>query len=138
KMAALGKLSAGLAHELNNPAAAVQRASSSMLTTLSLREAALRRLADQGLTATEWLKIDQVTQLVTAEATRVEQSGMTAIGVEEALEDWLVKHHVANAWEIAPELAETGLTAELLDPLAEALPEPTLAPALDWLNETAS
>lgn len=138
KMAALGKLSAGLAHELNNPAAAVQRASSSILRTLSLREAALRTLANQGLTAADWLEIDQVSQWVTSEANRVEQSGMIAIEAEQALEDWLVKHHVENAWEIAPELAETGLTAELLDPLAETLPESTLVPALDWLNETAS
>lgn len=136
KMAALGKLSAGLAHELNNPAAAVQRASSSMLDTLALREAALRRLADQGLTAADWLKIDQVTQLVTAETSSVEQADV--IAAEEALEAWLAQHHVANAWEVAPELAETGLTAEQLEPLAQSLPESTIAPALDWLHETAS
>lgn len=138
KMAALGKLSAGLAHELNNPAAAVQRASADMLGTLSSRETALRRLADLELTAAEWLKIDHVAQTVSAETGLVGQSGMVAAQEEEALEEWLRNHNVANAWEIAPALAETGITADLLDPLAEALPEATLAPALDWLNETAS
>lgn len=138
KMAALGKLSAGLAHELNNPAAAVQRASSSMLDTLASRDTALRTLANQGLTAAEWLKIDSVTQRVTTDSNQAEQSGMVSVEIEEALEAWLASHNVENPWKIAPELAETGLTPELLNPLAETLPESTLAPALDWLNDTAS
>ncbi len=138
KMAALGKLSAGLAHELNNPAAAVQRASASMLSTLSSRESALRSLAEQGLTASEWLVIDEITRLVTSESRTREHTGMPALDVEEALEIWLADHGITNSWELAPELAEAGLNIELLDPLAEALSANTLAPALCWLHETAS
>lgn len=136
KMAALGKLSAGLAHELNNPAAAVQRANAGLMDSLVRREAALRALASEGLDAAAWLRIDQLGQVVLRGDDWSVDSDASG-EAEDELEEWLDAHDVERGWEIAPGLVDAGVTVDQLDALAASIPPSTIAPTLDWLSGTA-
>ena len=109
KLMALGKLSAGLAHELNNPAAAAQRAAQSLMVSFeNIREVSLRLLRHS---STE----DQRNALfefeLTAGKSFAAQSGpapdpLELSDREERVSAWLEKHSVPEAWKIAATLAE--------------------------------
>jgi signal transduction histidine kinase len=108
KLAALGKLSAGLAHELNNPSAAARRSAAALRDCLvRLREAARNTEIgpeDCGLLAEREEEIRSTLKPAQFkdEFARVER--------EEAIQSWLEAHKVADAWKLSPSLADAGLT----------------------------
>src|SRR6202000_3083027 len=122
KLTALGKLAGNLAHELNNPSSAAQRAASGMLTEINavsngrLQLVALCLEAEQMESVLNWESC--VRQR--AKANLELQSGDTSLR-EEAISRWLEEHHIQNAWQIAPELAELGVEATALNPLLGVL-----------------
>jgi len=134
RMAALGRLAAGLAHEMNNPAAAVRRAAQS----LGDRRARLpellagfvrRHLDEPSLAAIEHLR---------AHAERPSSSSLTALersDREEVLVEWLEEHEVEEAWEAAGELTDTAVTIDHLETLASQLPRDVLPVAVAWVAE---
>ena len=135
KMAALGKLSAGLAHELNNPAAAARRSASTLRGALAAWQSHTFAIAGLGLTA------DQVNQLLaflhllqSRAATLSPLSPLEQSDRELVMEDWLNEQAVNNAWEIAPIYVTAGVTIDELQPLVAMMPtaKPTL---LVWLYE---
>lgn len=137
KLASLGKLSAGLAHELNNPAAAASRAVS------HLREAILRvqRLSlshdsrlDEGQRATA-LRVQQ--ELETRTATElVPLDPVARSDREQEIGDWLDEHSVPDPWDLAPSLVEAGVTTSCLNDLGQALQGEALQGVLTWLDAT--
>jgi signal transduction histidine kinase len=134
KMATLGTLAAGVAHELNNPAAATSRAAE------QLREA-LARLADaQQMLEAAALPPEARAWLGALERQARERAGrrsdldaVARADRESAVEEWLENNAVPGAWELAPALAAQELEPAALDQLSAALPVAALGTALVWL-----
>ena len=132
KMAALGKLSAGLAHELNNPAAAVQRASAGLRKTLQRRDTAMRQLAGVCLDPGIWQALEEI--LGRVQPDRLDPVALSA--AESAIETWMEDHDIARAWEYAPAFAEAGITERELAAFATKVPSTSLPDAVKWVTET--
>jgi signal transduction histidine kinase len=132
----LGTLSAGLAHEINNPAAATTRAVDDLKEACGTLLFSLRRLADDHISAQQFSRLDALrceldpSQLVT--------DPMELIDRQEALSSWLAGHHVDRDWEIAPQLAAAGGDLDWCERAAEALGAAALEPGLDWVASTLS
>jgi PAS domain S-box-containing protein len=137
KMAALGRLSAGLAHELNNPAAAAQRASTRLKESLTRRDAAARELNAADIAPSHWQRLEALEQA--GERHMSSDSILTPIEVsdrEEAMEKWLKAHGVARPWDVGTGLVQAGISESALKELASELPETALTAALVWLTES--
>jgi signal transduction histidine kinase len=137
KLAALGKLSAGLAHELNNPASAVRRSALGLREALATLRAANFELCREDLT-------DEVLEHLT-EIEKEVATEMTGSPVMDALERsdredtvtaWLEKHGVEKAWELAPALVEAEADEECLDKLSRQFPGKTMQFALRRMSAT--
>jgi len=129
KLVALGKLSAGLAHELNNPAAAAQRATASLREALeTVREASIR-LARHALSTEQREKIlnfeRQAKQISSNSADPLAQSDR-----EERITAWLEARHMPDAWKIAPAIADAGVEIAKLECLAGDVGDEVLSDAL--------
>ncbi|MBA2289561.1 MAG: PAS domain S-box protein [Chloroflexia bacterium] len=139
KMAALGKLSTGLAHELNNPAAAIQRASDRLAETLAPRDGAMRSLFSRGFSPDHWRTLEgSLKKAETGDYGRNDLDPLQTDELETALEQWLEDHDIDRAWEKAPGMVQAGLSADKLSHLAQLIPSPALTDALDWLSGTLS
>jgi signal transduction histidine kinase len=147
KLATLGKLSAGMAHELNNPAAAVQRGAGQLQAVFADMQRIHLRLADMGLTPLQveaLLDQDRLAQeRVKNPLDREVSSGSAALARsdrEVELETWLDARGVERAWEFAPALVGMGMTSSDLDDLGAGFTDDQLPTIIEWLycTHTAS
>ncbi len=119
KLTALGKLAGNLAHELNNPASAAQRAAAGMLE--ELRTFGRERFRLGGLCFTpeqsEEVRFWEERMRTDARRSGAPSSAALAGGGEDAIENWLRAHRVPQASPVAPDLAEAGVTPAHLDTL---------------------
>ena len=128
KMVSLGKLSAGLAHELNNPASAIERSAALLDKSLDEAEQATLALGASKLTDAQLAAIDAMrTSCLTASMHGV-LSPIQQAEREDDISDWLTGHAVND--QIAGALAETAVTLEALDQIALAISGPQLAAVL--------
>ncbi|WRZ88725.1 ATP-binding protein [Streptomyces sp. NBC_01007] len=137
RLLALGSLSAGLTHELNNPAAAAVRATS------SLRDRVAHMRQKLGMIASGPYARDALETLVEIQERTAEQvakatplTPLEASDREDALADWLDDHDIAGGWQLAPTFVQAGLDTDWLDQVAAAVDGPTLEGAVRWLNYT--
>jgi signal transduction histidine kinase len=131
KLISLGKLAAGLAHELNNPASAVLRDAKSMPEMLAAAEEAARTLGSAGLTTAQLEELERVhTFCMTTGSDRV-ISGLALADREEEIEQWLEAHGADSS--MADDLARTPVTHDTLDGLARSLQNTHLDAALRWI-----
>ncbi|MFG2943995.1 ATP-binding protein [Streptomyces adustus] len=137
RLLALGSLSAGLTHELNNPAAAAVRATA----TLRERVAKMRHklsVISSGPYPREALvsliEIQERTAELVAKAPTL--SPLEASDREDAVTDWLDDHGIPDGWRLAPTFVQAGLHVDWLDQVAAAVDEEILPGAVGWLNYT--
>ncbi|HLM07252.1 MAG TPA: ATP-binding protein [Blastococcus sp.] len=134
-LAALGTLAAGLAHELNNPAAAATRAVDALGDAHEGMLSSLRRLTAAQITADQWSRLDTLRHELGA---RPSGDPMTLADREDALSDWLADHDVTRDWVLAPVLTGAGADVDWCERVAQALGEDRLEPGLDWVASTLS
>jgi signal transduction histidine kinase len=136
KMAALGKLSAGLAHELNNPAAAATRAASSLRSLLLAHQARTVRLQSLHLSADAQAQLIALLEAAPARMAQADPlSTLDRSEREDALADWLDAHAVANGWELAPTFVAAQLTVDDLAALMNLTAAGDASELLVWLCE---
>ncbi|PYP79824.1 MAG: hypothetical protein DMD35_06835 [Gemmatimonadetes bacterium] len=132
KLVSLGKLAAGLAHELNNPASAVMRSSKILIESLSSAEEASRILASAGLTPEQFAAIDKARAMCDAARGNAPSTPLERADREDELTDWLADHRATQEYAIP--LADTGITPGALDLLAQTVSGDALEAALGWIS----
>ena len=138
KLAALGKLAANLAHELNNPASAAQRSAASLFAELRAygdRKYALGSLCNsdgvcEDLQAWTQRARSEMADHLKADADPSDNSPLAAVDREAAILNWLEHHNVPDAWTIAPTIAETRFPLSHLEDFARQFPNEVVAPAM--------
>ena len=130
KMASLGKLSAGVAHELNNPVAAIERSASLLDDHLEAAEQATRALAASRLTDEQLAAVDRLRRSCITAPIHGVLSPIQRAEREESIATWLNDHDVDPS--IAESLAETAVTQDALDRVAESVTGPALTAVLRW------
>lgn len=128
RLVSLGKLAAGLAHELNNPASAAQRASDGMRQTLAKMRSANAKLWRTPLQESERAQIEALEASLLQSATP--SGGLALNDLEEQLDSILRSHGVSNSWELSATLAEGGMSADSLVSLLKDLDAETARIAL--------
>jgi signal transduction histidine kinase len=137
KLAALGRLSAGLAHELNNPAAAGRRASKQLRDSIATIQARLLNHCEELFPVAPRQLLIQVQQSALhhlsqgIRLTPLEQSDR-----EDSLTDWLDQHGLTDGWQLAPTLVAAGIQQNQLSQLAAQLDPEAFTEALHWLTDT--
>lgn len=137
KSNALSTLSAGLAHELNNPATAVSRGAKRLEETLQVLPSLTLKLHQQQLTRVQLDFLDDLQCRATAQAETVScLDSIARSDQEEQVVDWLEVHCISEAWKLAPSLVESGLDSQWLDKIAVQMPSDALEDTLTWLEVT--
>jgi signal transduction histidine kinase len=137
RLLALGKLTAGLTHELNNPAAAAARATAALRERLAGMRHKLALLSEgkldgEVLRSLTGLQEEFVARIAgTRELSTLERSDL-----EDGLGDWLDERGVTQPWDLAGVFVAAGLGPDDLDRVADAVAPSCLEPALRWLAYT--
>lgn len=135
KMMALGKLSAGLAHELNNPSAAVVRSAQELKKHLGFLPEGFKKVIK---IRTSEEQVDLINEMVftkTKRGVNLTRSMMEKADLESELLDWLDDHEVENPDEIAEILTEFDFAVEDLDLIKDNLRGEDLFPVLNWVTQ---
>ncbi len=135
KLSALGKLAGNLAHELNNPASAAQRAASSLVAELRANRDNRFRLVNLCLTAEQVQRMEAwENRLIHRRPPEEPHDAAALIANEEALRAWLLALPCETAWDVAAQLAEQGATVTDLDDLREILSAEATSVALGYFT----
>lgn len=136
RLAELGKMAAGLAHELNNPAAAAQRAADQLGNALRIINYALRAFVEAGVERPEAQRLLALhRQAMEGAANRSALAALDAADAEDALQDALEDLGVPEPWQVSEPLAAAGVDVAWLEQVAE-LAGPATPKALKWVAAT--
>jgi signal transduction histidine kinase len=137
RLLALGSLSAGLTHELNNPAAAAVRATSALRERVAGMRSKLRLIAAGPYDRDA---LEALVRLQEDAAERVSKAPtltpMEASDREDVIGDWLESHGISGGWEIAANFVQAGLDTDWLEQVAATVGGQTCEGAMRWLNYT--
>jgi signal transduction histidine kinase len=134
-LVALGTMAAGLAHELNNPAAASVRASDELRSTLGAIQEGLQDLAGGGLSPDQLQTIFALqAQVVEAARDNPPLDPLSVADREDEITDWLQDQGFDDGWKLAPTLVGAGLDLAWLEQAAQEVGPNALAPGLRWIS----
>ncbi|NOR89384.1 MAG: cyclic nucleotide-binding domain-containing protein [Anaerolineales bacterium] len=137
KMAQLGTLTAGVAHELNNPAAAVRRSADQLIDATKKLDAAYANISRLGFDDQQWQILNSLAKKAQKSAySPPEMDALTRNDMEAEIEDWLDDHGIREAWQMAPNLVNLQFNEKELAFLAEEFPSERLMCVVEWLNAT--
>jgi signal transduction histidine kinase len=136
RLASLGTMAAGLAHELNNPAAAARRAAAQLTEALDVIGSALASFVEAGVERAEAEQLLGLQQQAIAQAAKATAlDTLDASDAEEELLERLEALNIEEPWQLAEPLAAAGVDQQWLDRVA-ALAGPATAAALRWVAAT--
>jgi CRP-like cAMP-binding protein len=134
KLVSLGTMAAGLAHELNNPAAAARRATSHLRETVEQLENLTCSLS-QKFSPENWQELLDAEESAARECeSNLRFSSVERSDREEELASWLERNQIADPWKLAPTFASAKLNTESLQRLADKLPGEMRNDAFQWLE----
>jgi PAS domain S-box-containing protein len=137
KMATLGKLSAGMAHELNNPAASAQRSAAQLRTVFFQLQRVNLQIGSLNLSDAQketLVELDRIAQ-ERAEGP-LDLDGLTRSDREHEMEEWLEERGITNAWELAPTLVSLCYDPKGMAALAEKFTAAQFSAVINWQSAT--
>jgi len=138
-LAALGTLSAGLAHELNNPAAALKRAAAQARELLPRWQQAHAGLHEAGIEEADYPELGTLAFVEATEpGDQPRLDPLARSDQEEALQAWLEGKGMENPWETAPALVGSGITPEAVASATARLPDQAVPAAVAWISASRS
>ncbi len=135
-LATLGTLSAGLAHEINNPAAAASRAVDALEDASQMLLASVGRLSRTGITPAQFAGLEALRADLTTRASVPD--ALALADLEDSLTDWLSARNVERDWVIGPTLAAAGADLAWCNRAESLFDGPALDPALEWIAAALS
>ncbi len=133
KLAALGQMSAGLAHELNNPAAAARRSALALSESLGSLSTVIRHFVESGVEREEAAQLVELHDQAVARAKDAPPlDAMALADAEDAIGALLERHGIADAWQLTEPLVASGLDEAWLQRV-EALAGPATPAAVRWV-----
>lgn len=140
---ALGTITAGLTHQLNNPAAAIARDIAGLRVNVSKMRHKLAMLADGQFSPDALRVLVRIQEEVAEQVAKAELGELTALETsdrEDEVGDWLERHHIAAGWDYAPTFVEAGLDTDWLERVEASVDaidcSATLQSAIGWLKYT--
>ncbi|MFE7719941.1 ATP-binding protein [Nocardia rhizosphaerihabitans] len=140
RLLALGSLSAGLTHELNNPAAAAVRATAGLRERVAGMRHKLKMMAEGKFTPEAFVKLVELQEQAAEQVAKApELSPLEAADREDGLADWFDDHGIADGWNLAPTFVQAGLDIDWLEGVhatLEVCQTQVFEGAIRWLNYT--
>jgi signal transduction histidine kinase len=143
KLLALGTITAGLTHQLNNPAAATTRAVADLREGFSHMRHKLAMVAEAKFTPEALRVLVSIQDEVAEQVAKSRDTELTALETsdrEDQIGDWLEDHGIASAWDYAPTFVEAGLDTDWLERVSAVVDEvdatASLQGAIGWLKYT--
>ena len=134
RLLSLGRLSAGLTHELNNPAAAAVRATATLRERVSKMRRKLAHLATSDVDPKALVALTELQETAVERMAKAEKLSPSQVAdAEDELTDWLDDHGIDDGWDLAPALVAAGVRTEWLDEVTETVPEALLADGIHWV-----